>query len=130
MFQIVSALALHFYRTLKHYRARHLMYNYPMNHWDMWTILVWIVDVSDWIVRALMFTAYLSFPGRVRLCWGRRTGTATLVLALNIALHSFLVSSSMYCALFPGSHLFVPFSRYLVLGFFPYFYSLFLFLSF
>ena len=40
-----------------------------------------------------------------------------LVLAVNIALHSFLVSSSRYCALFPGSHLFVPFSRYLVLVF-------------
>ena len=44
-----------------------------------------------------------------------------LVLALNIALYSFLVSSSRYCALFPGSHLFVHFSRYLV------FFSIFLF---
>ena len=40
-----------------------------------------------------------------------------LALALNIALYSFLVSSSRYCDLFPGSHLFVPFSRYLVLFF-------------
>ena len=31
-----------------------------------------------------------------------------------IALHSFLVSNSRYCAIFPGSHLFVRFSRHLI----------------
>ena len=57
---------LYFSRTLCH-----LMYNYPVNHGDMWTIVMGIVNASPQVIWVLM--VYPSCPGIVYLCrnWRR-----------------------------------------------------------
>ena len=49
------------------------MYNYPVNHGDMRTIMVGVANVFPRIVRVLMFTVCLSYPGRVCLGQSWRT---------------------------------------------------------
>ena len=64
MFQIVSALALEVPAFLQSIENL-LMYNYPVNHGDMWTIVAGVVLRT---VQVLMFMACPSCPRSVYLC--------------------------------------------------------------
>ena len=60
MLQIVSALELEVPAFLQDIENLQGVYNYPVNHGDMWTILVGIEDVSPRIVRARLCSWFIS----------------------------------------------------------------------
>ena len=58
---------LHIFRILENCGVCHLMYNYPVNHGDIRTIMVGVANAFPRTVWVLMFTVCLSYPGRVCL---------------------------------------------------------------